>query len=288
MFICVLVWAWDDYRDYAELCFERFGDWVKYWITLNEPWSYSTGGYATGNFAPGRCSSWQQLNCSGGDSGVEPYLVTHHQLLAHSAAVKLYKDKYQASQNGKIGITLSTNWMVPFSNETIHRDAVVRALDFHFGWFMNPLTFGDYPYAMRSLVGNRLPKFSAEESNMLKGSFDFLGLNYYTSNYVVHAPESNIINVSYITDSQTNLTYERNGVPIGPKGASNWLYVYPRGIRDLLLYIKQNYGKPIIYITENGMDEINDATLSLEEALEDNMRVEYYFHHLNQLQRAIR
>lgn len=84
------------YRDYADLCFREFGDRVKYWITLNEPWTYSIGGYENGLFAPGRCS-WQQQNCTGGNSSTEPYLVTHHQLLAHAAVARLYKQKYQVS-----------------------------------------------------------------------------------------------------------------------------------------------------------------------------------------------
>lgn len=85
----------DDFHDYANLCFERFGDRVKYWITFNEPWSYSSNGYDSGIYAPGRCSSWMQNNCTGGDSGTEPYLATHYQLLAHAEAVELYKKKYQ-------------------------------------------------------------------------------------------------------------------------------------------------------------------------------------------------
>ena len=85
----------DDFRDYAELCFKEFGDRVKHWITLNEPLSYSNGGYVTGDLAPGRCSSWQEKNCTGGDSGTEPYLVSHNQLLAHTSAVEVYRQKYQ-------------------------------------------------------------------------------------------------------------------------------------------------------------------------------------------------
>lgn len=85
----------DDFRDYSELLFKEFGDRVKHWITLNEPHTFSNGGYVIGLLAPGRCSAWQNLNCTGGNSGTEPYLVTHHQLLAHAAAVKVYKQKYQ-------------------------------------------------------------------------------------------------------------------------------------------------------------------------------------------------
>jgi len=64
---------------------------------LNEPWSYSQHGYATGEMAPGRCSAWMNPNCNGGDSATEPYLVSHHQLLAHAASVHVYKTKYQVS-----------------------------------------------------------------------------------------------------------------------------------------------------------------------------------------------
>jgi len=52
-------------------------------------------GYTVGDHAPGRCSDWQKLNCTGGDSGTEPYLVSHYLLLSHAAAANLYKTKYQ-------------------------------------------------------------------------------------------------------------------------------------------------------------------------------------------------
>ncbi|KAJ9139724.1 hypothetical protein P3X46_030431 [Hevea brasiliensis] len=278
----------DDFRDYAELCYKNFGDRVKHWITLNEPWSYSNGGYTVGLLAPGRCSSWQQLNCTGGDSATEPYIVAHNQLLAHAAAVKMYKMKYQASQKGMIGITLVSHWFVPFSNAKHNKNAAKRALDFMFGWFMDPLIYGDYPHALRSLVGNRLPKFSEQEAKMVKGSIDFLGLNYYTANYAAYLPYSNAIPASYLTDARANLSTQRNGIPIGPKAASDWLYVYPRGFRDILLYTKRKYNNPLIYVTENGIDEYNNATLTLEEALIDNMRIDYYYRHLSFLEKAIK
>lgn len=72
---------------------------MKHWITLNEPWSYSMHAYADGMFAPGRCSKWLNLNCTGGDSGKEPYLASHNQLLAHAAAVQVYKEKYHVHSN---------------------------------------------------------------------------------------------------------------------------------------------------------------------------------------------
>lgn len=71
---------------------------------------------------------------------------------------------------------------------------------------MRPLTKGEYPKSMRSMLGNRLPKFTIEESRQLKGSFDFLGLNYYSSFYAAHAPHQLVVRPSLQTDSLVNVT----------------------------------------------------------------------------------
>ncbi|XP_047309870.1 beta-glucosidase 12-like [Impatiens glandulifera] len=84
-----------DYVDYAEILFQEFGDKIKYWSTFNEPYMFIVDGYINGSMAPGYCSPWlKQLNCTRGDSAVEPYLAAHYMLLAHSAVVKLYREKY--------------------------------------------------------------------------------------------------------------------------------------------------------------------------------------------------
>lgn len=72
--------------------------------------------------------------------------------------------------------------------------------------FVEPITSGDYPHSMRSLIGNRLPKFTKKESEWLIGSFDFLGLNYYTAFYAAYAPQHDSLNASYLTDFRTNLS----------------------------------------------------------------------------------
>ena len=59
---------------------------------------------------------------------------------------------------------------------------------------------------MRSLVKDRLPKFTKEQSKLVKGSFDFIGLNYYTANYAAYAPQPYGDRASLLTDSSANLT----------------------------------------------------------------------------------
>ncbi|EEE65609.1 beta-glucosidase 24 precursor [Oryza sativa Japonica Group] len=278
----------EDFRDYADICFREFGDRVKYWITFNEPWSFSIGGYSNGILAPGRCSSQGKSGCSKGDSGREPYIVAHNQLLAHAAVVQIYREKYQGGQKGKIGIAIVSNWMIPYEDSKEDKHATKRALDFMYGWFMDPLTKGDYPVSMRTLVGNRLPRFTKEQSKAINGSFDFIGLNYYTARYIQGTKQDSNSHKSYSTDSLTNERVERNGTDIGPKAGSSWLYIYPKGIEELLLYTKRTYNNPTIYITENGVDEVNNENLSLKEALIDTTRIEFYRQHLFHVQRALR
>ncbi|KAL5760550.1 hypothetical protein ACOSQ2_019388 [Xanthoceras sorbifolium] len=277
----------DDYRDYADFCFQEFGDRVKYWISLNEPNLFSSRGYASGIYAPGRCSNYIG-NCTEGNSATEPYLVTHHLILSHANAAKLYREKYQTSQKGLVGITMDTRGKVPKFQTSASRKAALRALDFQLGWVVHPLTNGDYPKTMRYLVGNRLPNFTKEESILITGSLDFVGLNYYTSRYVDDAKSYSSIYLSYTTDSRVNETAERNGIPIGELAGGNWLYMYPEGIRDTVLYVKQKYSSLPIYITENGMADTNNNSLPIDDALKDHLRIKYHYLHLSYLLQAIK
>nr|AES93119.1 putative strictosidine beta-D-glucosidase [Camptotheca acuminata] len=294
-----------DYVDFAELCFWEFGDRVKNWATCNEPWTYTVSGYVLGNFPPGRGPSSRETMrslpalcrrsilhthiCTDGNPATEPYRVAHHLLLSHAAAVEKYRTKYQTCQRGKIGIVLNVTWLEPFSEWCPNdRKAAERGLDFKLGWFLEPVINGDYPQSMQNLVKQRLPKFSEEESKLLKGSFDFIGINYYTSNYAKDAPQAGSDGkLSYNTDSKVEITHERKkDVPIGPLGGSNWVYLYPEGIYRLLDWMRKKYNNPLVYITENGVDDKNDTKLTLSEARHDETRRDYHEKHLRFLHYA--
>jgi beta-glucosidase len=234
------------------VCFREFGDRVKFWTTFNEPFSYSTQGYSNGAFAPGRCSPFISRSCTPGDSGREPYIVTHHILLAHARAVALYRARYQAAQRGQIGITQPSHWFVPNTDTLADRRAVQRSLDFMYGWFLDPIVHGAYPGTMTSFLGDRLPPFTPEQIKLVKGSYDFIGVNYYTSDYASAAPAPNGPQQSYATDIRANTSGFRDGVPIGPPEFVPTFFNSPAGLRELLLYTKRRYNNPVIYVTENG------------------------------------
>lgn len=278
-----------DYVDYIDVCFREFGDRVKHWITFNEPVIFCSMGYASGTLAPGRCSPWEAGKCSVGNSGTEPYICGHNMLLAHTAGVKLYKDKYQGIQKGIIGITYATHWFMPHSSSKADAAAAKRSLDFMYGWFMNPVVYGDYPISMRRSLGSRLPKFTEEQSKLMTGSYDFIGINYYAAYYAINNPmSSNGLLKSYNTDSMANITGERNGVKLPKAFESSFINIYPPGIRDLTLYTKVNYKNPVMYITENGVSQLANKSMSLSEILNDDIRISYHHDHLLALSSAVR
>lgn len=95
----------------------------------------------------------------------------------------------QKTQLGKIGITNNVHFFEPLNDTDEDRKACIRALDWMFGWFTAPVTTGDYPPNMRKKVGPRLPKFSHEEFRLIKKSYDFIGVNYYTTFWATHTPK---------------------------------------------------------------------------------------------------
>lgn len=78
------------FEDFANVSFSLFGDRVKKWITVNEPYSICGDTYGRGNGAPHIKSP-----------GIGDYLCGKSLLLAHARAYHLYDKIYKKSQNGE-------------------------------------------------------------------------------------------------------------------------------------------------------------------------------------------
>lgn len=261
----------DHFEKYANLCFERFGDRVKNWITLNEPWVVAILGYGQGVFAPGRISK------------SEPYLAAHNLILAHAKAVNLYRNKF-SNQKGQIGITNNCDWREPLTDSDEDKQAAERALEFFLAWFADPVYKGDYPAVMKERLGDRLPKFSEAEKVMIKGTSDFFGLNHYTTMFAAQASEikkegsiygnggiSEDQDVDLSLDESWNLTLMQ------------WAVV-PWGCKKLLKWIDERYGHPEIYITENGCAYADEK---INGEVNDQERLDFYKGYLEASQEAI-
>ncbi|KMT14694.1 hypothetical protein BVRB_4g074620 isoform A [Beta vulgaris subsp. vulgaris] len=250
---------------YAETCFANFGDRVKHWITFNEPLQTAINGYGIGIFAPGRC-----------ENSSDPYVVSHHQILAHASASSVYKEKYQEKQGGQLGFVVDCEWAEPASDSVEDKYAAERRLAFQLGWYLDPIFFGDYPQVMHERLGDKLPKFSQEERDLLQNSIDFIGLNHYTTRYIAHSTENPEEHEYYAAQEIERIAEWEEGGMIGEKAASPWLYVVPWGFKKVIAHIAEKYNNPPIYVTENGMDDENNDLAELHEVLDDRLRVTFF------------
>ncbi|XP_031402108.1 beta-glucosidase 11-like isoform X2 [Punica granatum] len=246
-----------DFTAYADVCFREFGDRVRHWTTFNEANVFVQVGYDYGLMPPQRCSSpFGILDCQKGNSSTEPYLAAHNILLGHASAARLYQKKYRHKQKGYVGLNLLGFHFTPFTNTTEDIVATQRANDFYHGWFADPLIYGDYPETMKKIVGSRLPSFDQIESRLVKGSADFLAINFYFAEKVKDSPQSLEIQPK---DYKADIAVE---LDCTPNKFVPFLYpVNPWALQGILEYFKQKYGNPPMYIHENGQRMQRNSSL---------------------------
>lgn len=89
-----------------------------------------------------------------------------------------------------------SNW----ENSQVYTLLSDRLISFSVCRFLHPLTYGYYPKSIREIVKDRLPKFTADQVKMVKGSYDYVGVNQYTSYYMKDNGVTNPKPVSYQDD----------------------------------------------------------------------------------------
>ncbi|KAE9546880.1 hypothetical protein FO519_009908, partial [Halicephalobus sp. NKZ332] len=257
------------FGDYCEFLFDHYGDRVKKWIPINEPESVMQFEYcgdthadADGDFKP-HCA-WSM------------YLSAKNLLLGHAEAWK------------------SGPWFFPNdSSNSKDQAASLTAFEFNWGVFAEPLFgSGDWPDVMKNRIQelstqenrsiSRLPVFTDEEKQELKGSAQFFGINYYRALMVTDIQDDLKQNrwkyvqedydsgtTSWALDSwrQANTT-------------DSWIYYTPFGLRALLNYIKKKYADIPVMVTENG------CMNNYEEDLEDMTRIHFIRGHLMAISQA--
>ncbi|XP_076905572.1 beta-glucosidase 18-like, partial [Bidens hawaiensis] len=273
----------EDYIHFAETCFKSFGDRVKHWVTINEPNLFTQMAYQKGKYPPARCSP-PFGNCSAGNSDTEPLIVVHNMLLAHAKAVKIYRRNLQQKQGGLVGIVVNCLMYEPLTDND--QEAANRGLAFNIGWVLDPLIFGDYPSEMREYLGNQLPRFSSSERNFMEDGIDFIGVNHYTTAYAKDCINSSCSLTGNRAINGFVDTTEQDGVPIGDPMGIEVMRVVPRGIREMIEYLKERYDNKPMFVTENGYCEPL-ADNEIQNVLEDGKRIEYHKTYLSSLAQAI-
>ncbi|AJF97602.1 beta glucosidase [Pandoravirus inopinatum] len=266
------------FAEYARACFQHLGHLARRWTTLNEPYVVAHHGYGVAGSPPGIRG--------------QEHVAAHNLLKAHGKAAVIFHegfDKVWAEANGRpdergaIGIVLNCAWREPV-DPTSEADCAAAALcvQRRFGWFAEPLRSGRYPDCMRDLLSSAGPDngplaFTDAETMLLKGSADFIGLNYYTTKFVAAAPgtRDGFVEVPPSADK---------GLAVNALGWS----IVPSGLGKLLRLAADTFPGVDLWITENGYaDSVETTGPGTDAAIADQPRIDYMRAHLEQVADAI-
>ena len=246
------------FADYATTMFRRLDGRVRSWATLNEPWVVTDGGYLHGALAPGHKDVF------------ETPIASHNLMRSHGAAVQAYR----AVGANKIGIVVNIEPKYPASDAPKDLAATARAQAYMNRQYLDPIFFGAYPKEMAEIFGEAWPSWPEEDFALIRQKIDWLGLNYYTRAVTAHDDEAWPLRAR--TEKQPNAVYTETG----------W-EVYPQGLTDTLVWLKQTYGDLPIYVTENG-SSFPDPAVAKDGCVHDPQRVAYLNAHVRACSDAIR
>ncbi|KAG8933354.1 Beta-glucosidase 1B [Tulasnella sp. 418] len=169
---------------------------------------------------------------------------------------------------------------MPYDDKPENVASAQHALDFHIGWFADPVYLGHYPEYMYEVLGDRMPKWTPEEIALVHGSSDFYGMNTYTTDLTKGGGDDEF-------QGNTIYTFTRpDGTDLGCQAHCGWLQAYAPGFRLLLNYLYKKYKMPI-YVTENGFAVKDEDSLPVDQAVHDTDRINYFAGNLQALYEAI-
>ncbi|XP_028139022.1 myrosinase 1 isoform X4 [Diabrotica virgifera virgifera] len=192
----------DIFVNYTRVVIQNLPD-VGLWITVNEPKQICHHGYGEGKFAPGRHNS-----------GVDDYQCDYVVLKAHAKAYHMYKEEFP-HYKALMSLTIDCEWYEPLTDSKEDMNAARRNIDFECGLYSNPVYNGDWPSSVKERVKlrsqlqgynrSRLPEFTTEEINYIKGTSDLYLLNVYFAYLVKDVPEAPSNVTSFRSDVKAEL-----------------------------------------------------------------------------------
>lgn len=277
---------------YCKEVFSRFGDQIKYFTVLNEVGVLPQGGYLYDFQPPSHIDFKESIQ------------VGYHLLLAQAKVIEIY---HQCNYPGEIGTVLNPNPVYARSDD--EKDvAAAKFVDMiRERFYLDVSVKGEIPNDFLSFVNEHNMMPQTEEGDFVtfkNNTVDFLGVNYYQP-CRVQAPDENWYDSKLKfypensrqkqSDKQPNKDqlmpekfYKIYDKPDKKMNFSRGWEIYPKGIYDTLMRLKNDYGNIKCYIGENGMGVENEEEfISSNGRVEDDYRIEFYQEHLQWLHKAI-
>ncbi|MGX7031364.1 6-phospho-beta-glucosidase [Vagococcus zengguangii] len=262
----------DLFEKFAEVCFTRYQDKVKYWMTFNE----INNQMDTNN--PIFLWTNSGVTVEEGENPKEVmYTVAHHELLASAKAVAIGK---KINPDLQIGCMVSHVPIYPFSCNPDDIMASEEALRQRY-FFADVHCRGEYPtYALKEFEreGYNINITEEDKEILRNGTVDYIGFSYYMSTTV----KSDVHNDNTGDVVNGGLA---NGVENPYISASDWGWaIDPVGLRITLNRFYDRYQLPL-FIVENGFGAIDEV--EADDSIHDAARIDYLRKHIEQLELAV-
>ena len=240
------------FADYAKLIAHEFGDRVRKWVILNEPAVVAALGHLQGIHAPGI-------------RDVSTFLkVSHHLLLSQGKAIQALRN---INPNFEVGTILNLSPVHPISSAREDQEAASRLDECWNRWYLDPLFKGEYPPLAKKMINP-----TKEDMDVIHQPLDFLGVNYYQRLLVAHDPTEPLIAARLVPKNSllTEMGWE----------------IYPDGMYEILMRLKEEYNNPAVYVTENGAAFDDKVTRNGE--IQDDDRIAFLRDHMVAAYRAMK
>lgn len=267
----------DDFIRYCKVCFENFGDRVKYWVTINEQMVITGNPYFQGiqendEFLKQK-KGWQTY---------------HHMCIAHALVTKEYR---KMNLQGEIGPVLSYPTYYPASVKPEDVLVAKQTEDMSVFCLMDTHFYGKHPqYLIRKLESEGLMFDVLEGDDLLLANArpDFIALNWYTTGVVGCYQDGEEINNKEASlmprrDRNKKGVYQFYYNPYTDYNEWNW-NIDPIGLRYALLRMWERYHLPLM-IVENGLGHRD--VLTSDGSIHDDYRTAYLKGMIQQMGKAI-
>jgi len=247
----------DWFSEYVLLCAKTFGDRVKNWMVLNEPFAFTALGYFLGMHAPGKY-------------GLKNFIpAVHHATLCQGIGGRILQENVK---NGRIGTTQTITLADPFEQNEEDIEAAKRADAFLNRIFIEPAVGLGYPVSDLPVLSRIERYMKPGDPDLMKFDFDFIGVQTYTRIMVKHKGIIPVIHALPVSPKRRNVKQVTE---------MKW-EVYPEGIYRALKFYEK-YPIHEIYITENGA-AFKDVLI--DGKVHDQERIEFFKEYLKQVLRA--
>lgn len=254
----------DDFVRFADVCYDRFGKYVKYWLTFNEIDSIHRHPFTTAGIIPDKCEE--------GKVEQEVYQALHHQFVASALVTKSAHEKIPGSQ---VGCMLTKLMTYPLTCAPIDVELTLKK-NLENNFYADVQVKGTYPKMILKDLENRGIQLDMTEEDLAtlkEHTVDFVSFSYYMS-----MAESGDPNAER-TPGNTVLGVKN---PYLPSTEWGW-QIDPKGLKVSLIELYDRYNLPLM-IVENGMgavDKIEDGKIH------DTYRMAYFTEHFKQMKEAI-